>query len=356
MTRLRWFFALPALLIATTGPSDAAEIRDKAKLFSPEAVKKAEAELERIEKEYSVPVAIETVESLEGRKINTVLAEHARAANVKGIYILISKDDHAIQVETYKDYAKYVTAEKDRTIRDVFTREFKAKDFDAGLLKGIDKTDSTLSEARAEAGGSLRPKATPPVAHRGGVPPVGRELPGKPSSGGMSMWLTIGLGLLALFIVIRVLGAIFGGGNRGYAGNQRMMGPGGAPMGGPGYGPGYGGGGGGGGGGFMSSMFGGIGGALAGNWLYDQFSGGRHHDTSMGSSGYDPSSGAGVPDQASGPDYVGPADNGGDWGGGGADAGGGDWGGGGGDAGGDWGGGGGGGDWGGGGGDDGGSW
>jgi hypothetical protein len=58
MKRLRWLFALPALLIATTGPSDAADIRDKASLFSPEAVKKAEADLERIEREYSVPVMI----------------------------------------------------------------------------------------------------------------------------------------------------------------------------------------------------------------------------------------------------------------------------------------------------------
>ena len=44
--------------------------------------------------------------------------------------------------------------------------------------------------------------------------------------------------------------------------------------GGPGYygGAGYGGGR----GGFFSSVLGGLGGALAGNWLYDQFSGGRH--------------------------------------------------------------------------------
>ncbi len=34
------------------------------------------------------------------------------------------------------------------------------------------------------------------------------------------MLLTIGLGILALFIVIRILGALFAGGNRGYAGNH----------------------------------------------------------------------------------------------------------------------------------------
>jgi uncharacterized protein len=81
----------------------------------------------------------------------------------------------------------------------------------------------------------------------------------------------------------------------------------------------------------MSSLFGGIGGAMAGNWLYDQFSG-RHHG----------SSGNMYPDQT-GYDQGGPADDpstgswgggGGDWGGG--DGGGGDWGGGGDGGGGDW--------------------
>ena len=158
------------------------------------------------------------------------------------------------------------------------------------------------------------------------------------------------IGILGLFLVIRILGALFSAGRGGYANQGRMGGPGGGyGPGGPGYGaPGYGGGGGG--GGFMSSMFGGIGGALAGNWLYDQFSG-RHHG-SVDQASYDPATGAAPAPDAS-PEW-GEGGAGGDWGG---DAGGagGDWGGGGG-GGGDWGGGGGG-DWGGGGGgDDGGSW
>jgi uncharacterized protein len=341
MKRLRWLFALPALLIATTGASQAAEIRDKASLFSSEAVKKAEAELDRIEKEYKVPVTIETIDSLEGQPIRDVTTKHAEQAGAKGIYILIAKGEGKIFAEASKAYRTALTRERLQAVDEAFVRQFKKKDFDAGLLRGVSQIETTVTEARPVA-----------KSRQAGQAPV---VVGKPSSGGMSMWLTIGLGLLALFIVIRVLGALLGGGNRGYAGQQRMMGPGGGGMGGgPGYGPGYGGGGGGG-GGFMSSMFGGIGGALAGNWLYDQFSG-RHHDSSLGQTGYDPA--AGTPPADAGPEWgAGGAE--GDWGGGG-DAGGagGDWGGGGGDVGGggDWGGGGGG-DWGGGGGgDDGGSW
>ncbi len=126
------------------------------------------------------------------------------------------------------------------------------------------------------------------------------------------------------------------------------------PMGGPGYGaggygaPGYGGR-----GGFWQGMLGGLGGAIAGNWLYGQFSG-RHHqpDHDYGGTGYTGAEGGALPPDTGadwggtgGADWGGGdvADTGGDWGGGG----GGDWGGGGG---GDWGGGGG--DWGGGGGGD----
>ena len=273
MTRLRWFLALPALIVALSGPSHAADIRDKADLFSAEAVKKAENELDRIEAEYKVPIRIETITTLDGENIDTVLRKHAKAIDAHGLYVLIAKKEHKAEVGEGMQYAKYITRSRTVAIRDTILAEFKKGNFDAGLTKGVDKIDSILSEARAEAGGSLKPST--PGTHKTGqvATPAGRPA-GKPSTGGgMGLFLTIGLGLLVLFIVIRVLGALFSGGNRaGY--QQRPMGGG---MGGPGYGggmggPGYGGGGGGG-GGFMSSMFGGIGGALAGNWLYDQFSG-----------------------------------------------------------------------------------
>src|SRR5262249_60976815 len=93
-----------------------------------------------------------------------------------------------------------------------------------------------------------------------------------------------------------------------------------------------------------------LGGAMAGNWLYDQMTG-RHGGMTSAGAGYpgDVSTGS-IPDR--GDDAIIGADDhggqgGGSWDAGGTDTGGGDWGGG--DAGGDWGGGGG--DWGGGGGD-----
>ena len=48
------------------------------------------------------------------------------------------------------------------------------------------------------------------------------------------------------------------------------------------------------GGGFFSSVLGGLGGALAGNWLYDQFAGGHHSNYGSADAGHVPNS-AGAP-------------------------------------------------------------
>ena len=120
---------------------------------------------------------------------------------------------------------------------------------------------SALSEASAEAPGERLPGSRPPRR-------------GDAGKFGLGTLLVIGLGIFGVLLLLRVLGGLF---NRG-AGYPAQMGMGGMRPGmgpGPGYGgPGYGYGGPRG-GGFFSGMLGGLGGALAGNWLYDQFSG-RH--------------------------------------------------------------------------------
>jgi len=363
MTRYRWWIALPALLLATSGPLTAAEIRDKAGLFSADVVRKAQADLDRIEREYKVPVTIETVPSLGGDPIHDVATRHAEQVGAHGLYIVIAKAETKIFAEPSKGFKKYLPSQRLQAIVDAFMAEFKKRDFDAGLTRGVATVDSALSDARTEAGGTLRPDSTPATRRTApAAAPVARPHVAANNSWGIGSLLTIAIAILGVFLVLRILGALFSAGRGGYGGQGRPGGPG-YGGGGPGYGgPGYGGGGGGG-GGFMSSMFGGIGGALAGNWLYDQFSGGRHHGGTTDQAAYDPAAGA-APDAS--PEW-GEGGVGGDFGGGAADAGsaGGDWGGGGGggaDAGGggDWGGGGGG-DWGGGGGggggdDNGGSW
>ena len=356
MNRPRWWLVAPALLAsAVLSVASAAEVRDKAHLFSPEAAKKAQTELDRLEKEYAVPVTIETIETLDGDTIAQVTNRHAEAVSAQGVYILIPKAEHKILAESSKHYREYLTRSRMSSVEKAFETKFKEKDFDGGLTQAVAQLETVFTDAKSDSGGTIR-QNTAPSSRKGGVAVPARPAPvRKNSSGGFSL-ISLIIGALVLFFLFRIVMAVFramAGGNQ--YGNQGMMGGrGGYP--GPG-GPGYGGGGYGGapagGGGFMSSLFGGIGGAMAGNYLYDQFSGRGHSGVESTGMGADP---AAAPIEETSPEWSG-NDAGTDWGGGAStDApAGGDWGGGGG---GDWGGGGGGGgDWGGGGGsDDGGSW
>lgn len=352
MNRPRWWLVAPALLAsAVLNAASAAEIRDKAGMFSPEAVRKAEADLARLEKEYDVPVTIETIPSLDGQEIARVLDKHAEAVGTEGVYILIPQEEHKLLAEASKHYREHLNRSRMTAVQNAFLGQFKQKNFDAGLVQGVEKLGSVFSDAKGDAGGSIRQKSAP-NARRGGVAAPVRQAPvRRNSSGGFSLlWLIVGG--LALFFLFRIIGSLFramSGGNQ-YGGGMmggRGYGPG---PGGPGYGGGYGGAPAGG-GGFMSSLFGGIGGAMAGNWLYDKMSGGHQGGGYVDQTGYDAGS---APVEDAGPEWGGSSADAGDWGGGGVadNSGGGDWGGGGGD----WGGGGGGGDWGGGGDDNGGSW
>lgn len=332
MFKPRWLLALPLALAASIGSARASSIHDNAKLFDAGTVREAQAVLDRIEAQSKLTTTIETIDTLDGESIDQATIEHAKASGTHGLFILIAKDEHKLEVRASKDYRVAFPAAREREIRNAIVDGFKKHDFNVGLMQGVEKIKEEVTLAKAENGGVL-PRSAPVVVRRGGVPP-GAGVPGRvgrPQQGfGLGSLLGIGLAIIAVLFVLRLIGGLFGAGRGGYAGPGRM--------GGPGYGaPGYGGGGG---GGFMSSMFGGIGGALAGNWLYDQFSG-RHHQggsymDTTGSAGQDVS-----PGDAGGDDWSGGTGVSGDWGGG-DGGGGGDWGGGGG---GDWGGGGGGGDW-----------
>lgn len=339
MRKLRWLLALPLLLATslTATSAMAATIRDEAGLFSADAIRQAQTKLDRVERETRLTTTIETIDSLQGENIDDVVLRHAQQTKSQGIFILIAKQERKIEVRVSKRFRADFPNDRLSAIRDRFRAGFQQKDFDAGLTQGVDVLVAEAKGARPRGDDKLgRP-----------APAAGRPA-GRPTSGIGSL-LGIGLGILAILFIVRLLGNLFGGGQRaGYPGAP-MAGPGGGPggpggpgFGGPGYGPGgYGGYGGGGRGGFWSSMFGGIGGAMAGNWLYDQFSG-RHQQTghSEGSFYGDGGASDSGTDPAGGDDWSGGGSVSGDWGGGD----GGDWGGG--DGGGDWGGGGGGdGDW-----------
>lgn len=326
---------VPTFLLAASAVATSAEVVDNAGLFDQATVKEAEAKLARTERSTRIPIRIETIESLRGEPIDTVSIRLARRWAQPGVFVLIDKKEHKLEVN---DFQSFLGKSGRSEIKGAFVNSFRNGDFNGGLLQGTDMIGDVLATATPPAVAPRRGAAHPQFGGRAPQVPGGQ-----PRRSGFPWWVGALLIVAVLWIGIRILGSLFGGNRMGGPMNQAG---GGYPGGGPGYGapgPGYGGPGYGRGGGFMSSLFGGIGGAMAGNWLYDQFSG-RHHG---GGSMY--------PDQTSYDPGVNPADDpatgawGGagesaDWGGGG-DAGGGDWGGGGGDWGGGGGGDGGGGDW-----------
>jgi uncharacterized protein len=358
MTSTRWLLAASIATIALVAgaPARASAINDEAALFTRPAVEKAKSRLDRLERATGIPVVIETIEAIprlprgadketKERAINSLAKRRDQEIRDEGIFILISKRDAAISEPLIRDrLERWLPLERRHAIRDAFIKEFKERDFDAGLNHAVRTIEESLQGVTAPTRRAQGPVGAPAPLGR-----AGRD------GGGTSMlgtFLLIGAGIFVVLLLLRLLGGAFG--RTAGAGYQRPMGGIGAPGPGAGPGPGYYGGPGygGRGGGFFSGLLGGLGGALAGNWLYDQMSG-RHGQTTAEGSAYTPGDpGAGAPDQG-GDAIIGAEDDGGrgaSWDDGGGDTGGGDWGGG--DAGGDWGGGdAGGGDWGGGGGD-----
>lgn len=350
MTTPRRLLAVPLALLAMTAAASASEIRDRAGMFSKEAVRKATAILDRAEEKTRVPTIIETIPTLDGETISNVSLRRAQESRTQGVYVLIARAEHKVEA---RDAHSFLGADRRKEIETAFTENFSRgkSGLDLGLVRGAETIAEKINEV-PRRGTNARPAPSGRGANVQPAPP-GRGAGGGGS--GLGAFLLIGAVILGAVLLIR----LFSRAARPGYGPGMPGGPGPMPSG-PGYGPGgYGAPGYGGRGGFWSSMLGGIGGAMAGNWLYDRFSGRHHHDPSIGNpdpTGGTPDPGAGTTDWGGNPggtSWSDPPDTGGggdwgggggsDWGGGGGDvAGGGDWGGGGG---GDWGGGDGGGEW-----------
>jgi uncharacterized protein len=345
MLRNRWLHALSLAIVALLAASrvDAGEIRDRAGMFTKQAIKEAEAQLDRIEQRTRIPVVIETIDSLPGVEpgasfetrrdaMNALAEKRAREIGYEGVYLLISKNDRVFSnTLVKKKYEAMLPRSERNAIRDALMNAFKKGRYDEGLVGavGILEQALTTSVPRLPGPGTAKVQVQPHGGADGAAAPGGY---------GVGTLLMIGLGIFGFLLLIRGLSGAFGRGGYSPTGMGGMPRPGMGPgPGGYGYGgPGYGGRG----GGFFSGMLGGLGGAIAGNWLYDQFSG-RHHESSHTDAGsylpaerpeaYDPGGDdfVGGNDNGGASSWADPGDTGGgDWGGGDWGGGGGDWGGG----------------------------
>ena len=226
--------------------------------------------------------------------------KQAKQHGVNGVYVLLVKSPAHLQAEVGTETQQLAFTMKDRAaLVSLMVGKLGAKQNDEALRDGVNFVSATI-------------KSHLPNRPRTGAAPVpATSQPAQPSGGGMG-WLipAIVIGLVA-WVVIGIVRAITGRMGGGPAMGQA-----------------------GGGGGFFSSLIGGMFGAAAGMWMYDQFFsnhgsnsayGSDRNDTNSGDSGF---SGQDTDYSGSGDDFGGGSDGGssggGDFGGGGDSGGGGD--------------------------------
>ena len=282
---------LAGLMLFVPSLALAVDVSDAGHFFSPEALEKANEAIREIEKKSGHEIRIETHATVPADKVDAVAKmdraqrqefmnewtkDRARAVKENGTLILICKEPaHAKTWFSGKLKDAGMTQSDCNQVSNVLVEGLKNKNNDGALKETVSKLGEAYSRLSPVAH-QLR-ATTPPLSRR--TPIAGHQAPvvHQAQSSWMPVIWIVGMVLFGIF-VISMISRLLGGGARG---------PGGGGYGQPGYG-------GGGGGGFMSSLAGGIFGAVAGNWLYDSFSGHSAHAHDSLPPGADPMSGGGA--------------------------------------------------------------
>lgn len=229
------------------------EVRDQAGLFSPAAIKQADETIRVMQRDFRKELLVESFPGVpDNRKADyernreqffaNFLRERAQAARVDGIYVLLMKElpPHSVRIQVGVGEATrqraFLASDRDALVR-VLQASFREKKYDDGLREAAAFVERTMRHnlAGSPAVGAVRPATA--VAQ-------------KSSEWSWLPWLLLIVGgIIVVSFVMRLL--------RGSAGSAGGSVP-------PVLGSS-------GGGGFLSSLLGGIGGAMAGSYLYDRF-------------------------------------------------------------------------------------
>ena len=258
--RLRFYLSLAfALLLGSaTSRAERGIILDGGGFFSDAAKLEANRQLLDLGVRFKKEVVIETFKSVpaeisqgvnlqDGAAVNQMFEswtlQQARQQRVNGIYILLSKEPAHLQVIIGNETQRTLFSLKDRAVLiEVMLGKLRSKQPDDALLQGVNVIASAMKSHSME-------RAQPRAQNR---PALQKE---EPSPWGWVLAAVIGF-LVAWLVVGLVRSMSSGGGGTGTT---------------PGSG-----------GGFMTSLLGGMFGAAAGMWLYDQFSGRNNYDSDRG--------------------------------------------------------------------------
>ncbi len=136
---VRAVWTLGLLAIASTSlaqyGSAGIQIKDTADMFSKKAIDEAKTLLGP-PANLQTPIVIETIESLDGVSIEVATRRHAESSGGVGIYVLISRRDHKIDVLASKAFASMLPEASRQRIQKAFIQGLRSGDFDAGLMAG----------------------------------------------------------------------------------------------------------------------------------------------------------------------------------------------------------------------------
>jgi len=242
-----------------TSSAQRGEIRDNGAFFSDTAKAEAGRQMAEIGARFKREVVVETFKSvpddlkqgvnLQDRAAQNRLFEQwalrqARDLKVNGVYILISKEPSHLQVLVGNETQRTLFQPRDRdALVSAMLAKLRDRKNDAALLEGIGLIATTMKShvsTRSRAVAQNRPT----------------ESTDAETSSPWNWVIAAVLGMAVVWIVIGIFRAIS---NRGSS-------------------PDLAGGAGSSGGGFLTSLIGGMFGAAAGMWLYDQFSGNHSQD------------------------------------------------------------------------------
>ena len=303
-------FALGVLFGLSVVSAGSGGVRDNGDFFSEPAKKEATRKILEIEKQYKKELVIETFTTIpedvtQGIDLTDIPARNkmfeqwavkeARQQKVNGIFVLLSREPAHLHIVVGNETQNKAFTLTDRdNLAKLMLDKMRAK-----------RNDEALTECVKFVGTTIAGHAThvaPSAKHNNATATPSSSL----ATGSASPWgwiITAVVGLAVVWLIVGVLRSFMG---RSGAGAGAGMMPGAS------------------GGGMFNSLLGGMFGAAAGMWLYDQFSGnhgnawgGDQENRDVGSTGF---SGEDTDYSGTGGDFssdTGGGDSGGDYGGGG---------------------------------------
>lgn len=131
--------------------TQAAEIRDRAGLFGADAIASAQGELTRVARESGASIIVETVDSLDGQSVQRVAIEHARQSGIRGLFVLIARKEHKLEVLGSGRYRELLTKDHLRAIQGAFLEGFRRQDYNEGLKRGVTELARVMASAQRPA-------------------------------------------------------------------------------------------------------------------------------------------------------------------------------------------------------------